>query len=63
MTKTMTFKRLPTNSHMRRLRLHGEKLSWVEGTTTYYSYPGCANFSNHFLTKRGEPFPYEKSLL
>ena len=63
MTKTMTFKCLPTNSHMRRPRLYGEKLSWVEGSTTYHSYTGCANFSYHFLTKRGEPFTYVKSLL
>ena len=63
MTKTMTFKCLPTNSHMRRPRLYGEKLSWVEGSTIYHSYTGCANFSNHFLTKRGEPFTYVKSLL
>ena len=63
MTKTMTFKSLPTNSHMRRPRLYGEKLSWVEGSTTYHSYTGCANFSYYFLTKRGEPFTYVKSLL
>ena len=50
----MTFKCLPSNSHMRRPRLYGEKLSWVEGSTAYQSYPGCANFSYHFLTKRDD---------